>query len=147
MNIHELSPAPNSKKGVKRVGRGRGSGLGKTSGRGENGQNKRSGGGTRPLFEGGQMPLIRRLPKRGFTNRWGDEYSIVNVSALEVFDEGTVVTAELLKDKRIISKIEKNGIKILGNGKLTKKLTVKANKFTKTAEKKIKKAGGNTEEA
>ena len=146
MKLDELKPAQKNKTRT-RVGRGIGSGLGKTSGRGENGQNKRSGGGTRPLFEGGQMPLIRRLPKRGFTNRWGDEYSIVNVSALEVFDEGTVVTAELLKDKRIISKIEKNGIKILGNGKLTKKLTVKANKFTKTAEKKIKKAGGNTEEA
>ncbi len=147
MNIHELSPAPNSKKSVKRVGRGRGSGLGKTSGRGEAGQNKRSGGGPRPLFEGGQMPLIRRLPKRGFTNRWGDVYTIVNVSALEVLDNDTVVTAELLKEKGIIGKIEKDGLKVLGNGKLTKKLTVKAKKFSKTAEKKIKKAGGSTEEA
>lgn len=147
MNIHELSPAPNSKKSVKRVGRGRGSGLGKTSGRGEAGQNKRSGGGTRPLFEGGQMPLIRRLPKRGFVNRWGDVYSIINVSSLEVFDDNTVVTAELLKEKGIIGKIEKDGLKVLGNGKLTKKLTVKASKFSKTAEKKIKKAGGSTEEA
>lgn len=147
MNIHELSPASNSKKSVKRVGRGRGSGLGKTSGRGEAGQNKRSGGGPRPLFEGGQMPLIRRLPKRGFTNRWGDVYTIVNVSALEVLDNDTVVTAELLKEKGIIGKIEKDGLKVLGNGKLTKKLTVKAKKFSKTAEKKIKKAGGSTEEA
>lgn len=147
MNIHELSPAPNSKKSVKRVGRGRGSGLGKTSGRGEAGQNKRSGGGPRPLFEGGQMPLIRRLPKRGFTNRWGDVYTIINVSALEVLDNDTVVTAELLKEKGIIGKIEKDGLKVLGNGKLTKKLTVKAKKFSKTAEKKIKKAGGSTEEA
>lgn len=147
MNIHELSPAPNSKKSVKRVGRGRGSGLGKTSGRGEAGQNKRSGGGPRPLFEGGQMPLIRRLPKRGFTNRWCDVYTIVNVSALEVLDNDTVVTAELLKEKGIIGKIEKDGLKVLGNGKLTKKLTVKAKKFSKTAEKKIKKAGGSTEEA
>ncbi|MBQ9785939.1 MAG: 50S ribosomal protein L15 [Clostridia bacterium] len=147
MNIHELSPAPNSKKSVKRVGRGRGSGLGKTSGRGEAGQNKRSGGGTRPLFEGGQMPLIRRLPKRGFVNRWGDVYSIINVSSLEVFDDDTVITAELLKEKGIIGKIEKDGLKVLGNGKLTKKLTVKASKFSKTAEKKIKKAGGSTEEA
>ena len=147
MNIHELSPAPNSKKSVKRVGRGRGSGLGKTSGRGEAGQNKRSGGGPRPLFEGGQMPLIRRLPKRGFTNRWGDVYTIVNVSALEVLDNDTVVTAELLKEKGIIGKIEKDGLKVLGNGKLTKKLTIKAKKFSKTAEKKIKKAGGSTEEA
>ncbi len=147
MNIHELNPAPNSKKGVKRVGRGLGSGRGKTSGRGENGQNKRSGGGTRPLFEGGQMSLIRRLPKRGFNNPYGDVFSIINVEDLEVFEDGTVVTAELLKEKRIIGKIEKSGLKVLGNGKLSKKLTVKANKFSKTAVKKIEKAGGKTEEA
>lgn len=147
MNIHELNPAPNSKKGVKRVGRGLGSGRGKTSGRGENGQNKRSGGGTRPLFEGGQMSLIRRLPKRGFNNPYGDLFSIINVEDLEVFEDGTVVTAELLKEKRIIGKIEKSGLKVLGNGKLSKKLTVKANKFSKTAVKKIEKAGGKTEEA
>lgn len=147
MNIQELSPAPNSRKGVKRVGRGLGSGLGKNSGRGENGQNKRSGGGKGPLFEGGQMPLIRRLPKRGFVNYGKDAFAIVNVSDLEVFEDGTVVTAELLKQKKIIGKIEKDGLKVLGNGKLTKKLTVKANKFTKSAENKIKKAGGNTEEA
>ena len=147
MNIHELNPAPNSKKGVKRVGRCLGSGRGKTSGRGENGQNKRSGGGTRPLFEGGQMSLIRRLPKRGFNNPYGDVFSIINVEDLEVFEDGTVVTAELLKEKRIIGKIEKSGLKVLGNGKLSKKLTVKANKFSKTAVKKIEKAGGKTEEA
>lgn len=147
MNIHQLTPAPNSKKGVKRVGRGLGSGRGKTSCRGENGQNKRSGGGVRPLFEGGQMSLIRRLPKRGFNNPYGDVFAIINVSDLEVFEDGTVVTAELLKQKRIIGKIEKSGLKVLGNGKLTKKLTVKANKFSKTAEEKITKAGGSIEEA
>lgn len=147
MNIQELTPAPNSKKGVKRVGRGLGSGRGKTSCRGENGQNKRSGGGTRPLFEGGQMSLIRRLPKRGFNNPYGDEFAIVNVSDLEVFEDGTVVTAELLKQKRIIGKIEKSGLKVLGNGNLTKKLTVKANKFTNSAKEKITKAGGSVEEA
>ena len=147
MNIQELTPAPNSKKGVKRVGRGLGSGRGKTSCRGENGQNKRSGGGTRPLFEGGQMSLIRRLPKRGFNNPYGDEFAIVNVSDLEVFEDGTVVTAELLKQKRIIGKIEKSGLKVLGNGNLTKKLTVKAKKFTNSAKEKITKAGGSVEEA
>ncbi len=147
MNIQTLTPAPNSKKGVKRVGRGLGSGRGKTSCRGENGQNKRSGGGTRPLFEGGQMSLIRRLPKRGFNNPYGDVFSIINVSDLEVFEDGTVVTAELLKQKRIIGKIEKSGLKVLGNGKLTKKLTVKANKFSKSAADKITKAGGSIEEA
>lgn len=147
MNIHQLTPAPNSKKGVKRVGRGLGSGRGKTSGRGENGQNKRSGGGVRPLFEGGQLSLVRRLPKRGFNNPFGDKYSIVNVSDLEIFEDGTAVTVELLKQKRIINKIEKSGLKVLGNGKLSKKLTVKANKFSKTAEKKITKAGGSIEEA
>ncbi len=147
MKMQELSPAPNSKKGVKRVGRGLGSGRGKTSCRGENGQNKRSGGGPRPLFEGGQMPLMRRLPKRGFHNMFEKTYSIINVSDLEVFDEGTVVTADLLKQKRILSKIEKDGVKVLGNGNLTKKLTVKANKFSSTAVEKITKAGGSIEEA
>ena len=147
MKMQELSPAPNSKKGVKRVGRGLGSGRGKTSCRGENGQNKRSGGGPRPLFEGGQMPLMRRLPKRGFHNMFEKVYSIINVSDLEVFDEGTVVTTELLKQKRILSKIEKDGVKVLGNGNLTKKLTVKANKFSSAAVEKITKAGGSIEEA
>ena len=147
MKMQELSPAPNSKKGVKRVGRGLGSGRGKTSCRGENGQNKRSGGGPRPLFEGGQMPLNRRLPKRGFHNMFEKVYSIINVSDLEVFEDGTVVTAELLKQKRILSKIEKDGIKVLGNGNLTKKLTVKANKFSGAAVEKITKAGGSIEEA
>ncbi len=147
MNIHEITPAPNSKKGVKRVGRGRGSGRGKTSCRGENGQNKRSGGGVRGLFEGGQMPIYLRLPKRGFNNPFGDEFTVVNVGDLEVFEDGAVVTTQALKDKRIINKIEKSGLKILGNGKLTKKLTVKANKFSKSAAEKITKVGGSIEEA
>ena len=148
MNIHEIAPAPNSKKGVKRVGRGLGSGRGKTSCRGENGQKKRSGGTPgRPLFQGGQLSLIVRLPKRGFNNPYGDLFTVVNVSDLECFDNGTVVTVELLKEKRIVNKIEKSGLKILGNGKLTKKLIVKANKFSKTAIEKITKAGGNIEEA
>ncbi len=148
MELHTLSPAPNAKHRLRRVGRGRGSGLGKTSGRGENGQNKRSGGGVRPLFEGGQMPYMLHIGKRGFTNgKFKSQYSTVNVSQLDCFDEGTVVTAELLKEKRIISKIEKDGLKVLGDGKITKALTVKANKFTQTAIKKIQKAGGTVEEA
>jgi len=148
MELHTLSPAVNSKHRARRVGRGRGSGLGKTAGRGENGQNKRSGGGVRPMFEGGQMPLMLHLGKRGFTNgKFMSQYSIVNVSQLNCFDEGTVVTAELLKQKRIISKIEKDGLKVLGDGKLDKALTVKANKFTQSAIKKIQKAGGTIEEA
>jgi len=147
MNIHQLTPAPNSKKGVKRVGRGLGSGRGKTSCRGENGQKKRSGGIPGRFFQGGQLSLIRRLPKRGFNNPYGDEFTIINVSDLEVFDNGTVITKELLKEKRIINKIEKSGVKVLGNGKLTKKLTVKLNKFSKTAIEKITKAGGTIEEA
>jgi len=147
MNIHSLSPAPGAKKGKKRVGRGVGSGLGKTSGRGTKGQNSRSGGGVRPGFEGGQIPLIRRLPKRGFTNVFKKEYSIVNVSELEVFKDGTVVDAAKLMDARIVRKVEEYGIKILGNGKLSKKLTVKASAFTQTARQKIEKAGGKAEEA
>lgn len=148
MELHTLSPAPNAKHRLRRVGRGRGSGLGKTSGRGENGQNKRSGGGVRPLFEGGQMPYMLHIGKRGFTNgKFKSQYSTVNVSQLDCFDEGTVVTAELLKEKRIIGKIEKDGLKVLGDGKITKALTVKANKFTQTAIKKIQKAGGTVEEA
>ncbi|MCL2539991.1 MAG: 50S ribosomal protein L15 [Firmicutes bacterium] len=148
MNLHELQPAPNSKKGRTRVGRGRGSGIGKTSGRGENGQNKRSGGGTRPLFEGGQIALTQKLPKRGFTNaRFKRQFAIVNVGDLETFAANTTVTAELLKEKRIISKIEKDGLKVLGNGKITKALTIKAEKWSETAEKKITKAGGTIKEA
>ena len=149
MELHNLAPAPNSKKRVTRVGRGRGSGIGKTSGRGEAGQNKRSGGGTRPMFEGGQIPLIRRLPKiNRFSNaRFKKVYSLANVADLEALPANTVVTAELLKEKRIIGKIEKDGLKILGNGKITKPLTIKANKWSETAAKKITKAGGKIEEA
>lgn len=148
MELHTLSPAPNAKHRIRRVGRGRGSGLGKTSGRGENGQNKRSGGGVRPLFEGGQMPYMLHIGKRGFTNgKFKSQYSTVNVAQLDCFDEGTVVTAELLIQKGILRKIEKDGLKVLGDGKITKALTVKANKFTQTAIKKIQKAGGTVEEA
>jgi large subunit ribosomal protein L15 len=146
MNIHELSPAPNSAKKAKRVGRGIGSGLGKTSGRGQKGQNSRSGGGVRIGFEGGQMPLIRRLPRRGFNNaNFKKQYTIINVSDLEKLDDGSVVDAKLLLEKNIISKVEDYGVKVLGNGELTKKLTVKAAKFTKSAQEKIEKANGSIE--
>lgn len=144
MKINELKPAPGSKKSPKRVGRGTGSGLGKTSGRGQTGQWSRSGGGVRPGFEGGQMPLSRRLPKRGFTNIFAKEYSIVNVRDLERFEDGTEVTAQLLLEQRLIRK-PLDGLKILGNGEITKKLTVKADKFTKTATEKIVAAGGTAE--
>ncbi len=144
MKLHELSPAYGAKKSPKRVGRGCGSGLGKTSGKGHKGQKARSGGGVRPGFEGGQMPLTRRLPKRGFTNIFAKVYSTVNLADLEIFEDGTVIDAELLKEKRIIRKLN-DGLKVLGNGTLTKKLTVKADKFTKSAEQKIVAAGGNAE--
>ena len=145
MKLHKLAPAPGSTTRGKRLGRGTGSGLGKTSGKGHKGQNARSGGGVRPGFEGGQMPLIRRLPKRGFTNNWKKEYTTVNVSDLERLENGTVVTAELLKEKGIISKVEAYGLKVLGNGNLTKQLTVKAAKFTGSAADKIAAAGGSIE--
>ncbi len=145
MKLHELSPAPGSTQKTKRLGRGTGSGLGKTSGKGHKGQNARSGGGVRPGFEGGQMPLIRRLPKRGFTNNWRKVYTTINVSDLENLENGTVVTAELLKSKGMIAKIEPYGLKVLGNGNLTKNLTVKAAKFTESAQSKIAAAGGSVE--
>lgn len=145
MKIHEISPAPNSKKASKRLGRGIGSGLGKTSGKGHKGQWARSGGGVRIGFEGGQMPLARRLPKTGFDNAWKKVYSIVNINQLDVFEDDTVVTAELLLEKGVLSKIEPYGVKILGNGEITKKLTVKANKFSEAATQKIEKAGGKVE--
>ena len=145
MKLHELSPAPNSTKSVKRLGRGIGSGTGKPSGKGHKGQNARSGGGVRPGFEGGQMPLIRQLPKRGFTNNFRKVYTTINVSDLERFEPNTVVTAEMLKSKGVISKIEPYGLKVLGNGTLTKALTVKAEKFTQSAIDKINAAGGNVE--
>ena len=144
MKLNELKPAVGAKKAPKRVGRGCGSGIGKTSARGQKGQKSRSGGGVRPGFEGGQMPLARRLPKRGFTNIFAKEYAQVNVSSLNVFEDGTVVDAALLREKRIIRKMC-DGLKVLGNGELTKKLTIKADKFTKSAEEKIVAAGGTIE--
>lgn len=145
MKLHDLKPADGSVQKKKRVGRGCGSGMGKTSTRGQDGQWSRSGGGVRPGFEGGQMPLSRRLPKRGFTNIFAKVYTVINVSDLEKLDNGTVVTAELLKEKGIIRKIEKDGLKVLGRGELTKKLTVQAKKFTKSAQEIIIARGGNAE--
>jgi len=144
MKLHELSPAAGSVKDVKRIGRGHGSGNGKTAGKGHKGQNARSGGGVRPGFEGGQMPLTRRIPKRGFNNIFAKTYSTVNVSQLDKFVDGTVVDAELLKAGGIIKKVN-DGVKILGNGELTKNLTVKANAFSASAKEKIEKAGGKAE--
>ncbi len=145
MKIQELTPAPNSKKSVKRLGRGIGSGLGKTSGKGHKGQWARSGGGVRIGFEGGQMPLARRLPKTGFDNAWKKVYTVINVDVLEQFDDGSVITAEALWEAGVIAKIEHYGLKVLGNGELTKKLTVKAAKFSKSAVEKIEKVGGKAE--
>ena len=136
MKIHELSPAEGSTRANKRLGRGIGSGLGKTSGKGHKGQNARSGGGVRPGFEGGQMPLIRQLPKIGFTNNFRKVYTTINVGELEVLEAGSTVNAELLKAKGIISKIEPYGLKVLGNGTLTKALNVQAAKFTDGQPKK-----------
>ncbi|NLM44290.1 MAG: 50S ribosomal protein L15 [Clostridiales bacterium] len=144
MKLHELRPAEGSAKNKKRKGRGIGSGLGKTAGRGQKGQKSRSGGGVRVGFEGGQMPLYRRLPKVGFTNIFRKEYAIVNVSDLDIFENGAVVTPEELKKVGLV-KAEKSGIKILGNGELNKQLTVRANKFSKTAEEKIVASGGKVE--
>jgi len=145
MKMHDIAPAEGAKKEARRLGRGIGSGLGKTSGKGHKGQWARSGGGVRIGFEGGQMPITRRLPKRGFTNIYKKEYSVVNVGSLEQFDNGTVITAELLLETGILSKIENYGLKVLGDGTLTKKLTVKANKFTESAKEAIEKAGGVVE--
>ena len=143
MKLHELENL--NAKNRKRIGRGPGSGTGKTSGKGHKGQNARSGGGVRPGFEGGQLPLYRRLSKRGFNNyNFRTVYATVNVSDLERFDEGTVVDMELLKSVRLVNK-EIEGLKGLGNGELTKKLTVKANKFSATAKEKIENVGGTTE--
>lgn len=144
MKLHELGPAAGSTTAAKRLGRGVGSGLGKTSGKGHKGAKARSGGGKRPGFEGGQMPLYRRVPKRGFTNIFRVEYATVNVGELEVFTEGTVVNAELLKAAGIIKK-SLGGVKVLGNGELTKKLTVEAVKFTESAKQKIEAVGGKAE--
>lgn len=144
MKLHELRPAKGSVKNKKRVGRGTGSGLGTTAGRGMNGQNSRSGGGTRPGFEGGQMPLFRRIPKRGFTNRNKKQWAIVNIEDLNAFENDTVITPELLIETGLVKKLD-DGLKILGNGELEKKLTVKANKFTQSALTKIEAAGGKAE--
>ena len=144
MKLHELQPSAGSRKGRKRLGRGHGSGWGKTSGKGHKGQNARSGGGTRLGFEGGQTPLFQRLPKRGFTNINRKEYAVVNLETLNRFEEGTEVTPELLIETGVVSKA-KSGIKILGNGELTKKLTVKAHKFSASAKEAIENAGGQTE--
>jgi len=145
MNLHELSPAPGSTQVGKRKGRGPGTGNGKTGGRGHKGQKARSGGGTRIGFEGGQMPLARRLPKRGFNNIFAKPLEIVNVASLNRFDDGAVVNVCDLLEKGIISKCE-YGVKVLGNGTVTKKLTVRANKFSASAKEKIEKAGGKVEE-
>ena len=144
MKLHELSPSEGSKKKNFRVGRGHGSGNGKTAGRGHKGQNARSGGGVRPGFEGGQMPIYRRLPKRGFTNIFAKEYVSINVEALNKLENGSEVTAEVLKANGIISKIC-DGVVILGRGELEKSLTVKAKRFSKTAAEKIVAAGGKVE--
>lgn len=144
MKLHELKPAFGSTTAPKRLGRGIGSGLGKTSGKGHKGAKARSGGGKRPGFEGGQMPLTMRIPKRGFTNNWATEYVTINVSSLNVFEDGANVGPVELIQAGIIKKID-DGVKVLGNGELTKKLTVQAMKFTATAKEKIEAAGGNCE--
>jgi len=144
MKLHELHPAEGSTSYPKRLGRGSGSGLGKTSGKGHKGAKARSGGGKRPGFEGGQMPLYRRVPKRGFNNVFGTEYAEVNVERLEAFEDGAVVDAKALLEARIIRK-ELDGVKVLGGGELTKKLTVKAAKFSASAKEKIEAVGGKAE--
>lgn len=144
MNLHELSPAIGSKKDVKRIGRGHGSGQGKTAGKGHKGQKARSGGSIRPGFEGGQMPLQRRVPKRGFNNIFAKKIVAINLAALNAFEDGSEVDAKALINAGIIKK-EYDGIKILSNGKLTKKLIVKANAFSETAKQKIEEVGGKAE--
>ena len=144
MKLHELRPAEGSTFARKRVGRGTGSGMGKTSTMGHKGQKARSGS-KKNGFEGGQMPLARRLPKRGFTNIFAKEYTIINVAELNRFEDGTVITAQMLKEAGVISKIEKDGLKVLGRGEITKRLDVKAAKFSETAQKAIEAAGGTVE--
>ena len=146
MKIHELSPAEGSAKAAWRKGRGPGSGNGKTAGKGHKGQNARSGGGVRPGFEGGQIPLYRKLPKRGFTNRFAKCYAIVNVEDLNRFDDGAVIDAQALLAAKVIRK-ECDGVKVLGKGEITKKVTVKAAVFSASAKEKIEAAGGTTEVA
>ena len=144
MKLHELKYNEGSKKAIKRLGRGPSSGTGKTSGRGQNGQNARSGGGVRAVFEGGQLPLFQRLPKRGFHNISRKEYAVVNVEQLNVFEDGAVVDVEALINAGLVKNVL-NGVKILGQGELTKKLTVKANKFSESAKKAIEALGGSVE--
>jgi large subunit ribosomal protein L15 len=144
MKLHELKPAEGSRKTRNRVGRGTGSGNGKTAGKGHKGQNARSGGGVRLGFEGGQTPLFRRLPKRGFTNVNRKDFAIVNLETLNRFEDGTEVSPELLLETGVVSNV-KSGVKILGNGQLEKKLTVKANKFSASAKEAIESAGGTAE--
>ena len=144
MKLHDLKPAVGATAAPKRLGRGVGSGLGKTSGKGHKGAKARSGGGKRPGFEGGQMPLTMRLPKRGFTNKWRVEYATVNVDRLNIFEDGEVVSPVELIQAGILKNVQ-DGVKILGNGEITKKLTVQANKFSATAKEKIEAAGGKVE--
>ncbi|MGL5764056.1 MAG: 50S ribosomal protein L15 [Sarcina sp.] len=144
MKLHELKPAAGSTKAPKRLGRGTGSGTGRNAGKGEKGQNARSGGGVRPGFEGGQMPLYRRLPKRGFTNPFTKHFVAINLDRLNIFEDGTVVTPELLLERRVISK-KLDGVKILGNGNIEKKLTIKDCKLSKQAADKIVAFGGKVE--
>ncbi len=145
MKLHELSPAAGSKKEVKRIGRGAGSGQGKTAGKGHKGQKARAGRGMRPGFEGGQMPPQRRVPKRGFVNIFGKEFSIVNVSALDQsFEDGAVVDIDALIEKGLVKKVL-DGVKILGNGEISKKLTVQVNAYSEAAKQKIEAAGGKAE--
>ena len=146
MKLHELSPAVGSAQDSYRKGRGPGSGNGKTAGKGHKGQNARSGGGVRPGFEGGQIPLYRKHPKRGFNNKFAKVYTVVNVEQLNVFEDGTVVDVEALMAKKIVRKVV-DGVKILGNGELTRKLTVKATVFSASAKEKIEAAGGKIEVA
>jgi len=145
MKLHELQRNIGATQAKKRVGRGPGSGLGKTSGRGQKGQKARSGGSINPVFEGGQLPLYRRIPKRGFSNHmFKTEYAVINVEDLNIFENGTVVTPALLKETGIVKK-QLSGIKVLGNGKLEKKLTIQANKFSTSALEKIKESGSKAE--
>ena len=144
MKLHELSPAKGATKDIKRIGRGHGSGQGKTAGKGHKGQKARSGGGIRPGFEGGQTSLARRTPKRGFNNIFAKKFAVVNVSDLQKFNDGIIVDKELLEASGLVNG-SYDAIKILGNGELTKKITVKADAFTKTAAEKIEKAGGKAE--
>ena len=145
MKLHDLKPAPGSTAKKKRVGRGMGSGNGYTSGRGANGQNSRSGGLVRPTFEGGQTPLFRRLPKRGFNHKNKKEFSIVNVYQLNRFEEGEEITPQKLKESGMLNKVAKSGVKILGTGLLDKPLTIKAHAFSRSAKEIIEKAGGKAE--